>query len=366
MIEGNGNRLIHGDSFQGADRRGTVQKGMQQRNRREWTVLVGLLCFVMALSVTMLCVGKLWYSPELALKAIVTGPQHSDYFTIGVLRLPRMLAALLSGLAFGMAGCTFQTLLRNPLASPDMIGINAGASAAAVFGIVVLQWSGLPLSALAVTTGLFTALVIYFLSVNPSALQQQIFSSGRLILIGISIQALLGAVISMLLLKASQYDVQGAMRWLSGSLHTMQLKETLPLLFAVIFAGGYLVATKRQLNLLALGDDIATALGLKVSTTRLRLIGAAVILTAVASAVTGPIAFVAFLAGPIARGLGGRGEGHPMLAGLVGAVIVLASDLIGQHALPLKLPVGVITGLVGAPYLLGLLIQYHRKGGMAS
>jgi len=110
---------------------------------------------------------------------------------------------------------------------------------------------------------------------------------------------------------------------------------------------------------------LATALGLSVETTRIVIITNAVILTAVASALTGPISFVAFLAGPITRSLFGRGEGHPAAAGLMGIVIVLTSDLIGQHLLAIKLPVGVITGLIGAPFLLWLLIKYHRSGGMA-
>jgi len=293
------------------------------------------------------------------LAILTTGGSHKGYFALVTLRLPRMLAGILSGLAFGMAGSAFQTLLRNPLASPDMIGINAGASAAAVFGILVLKWSGLPLSILSVVLGLVTALVIYQLSSG------HYFSQNRLVLIGISVQAALSALTSMLLLQASQYDVATAMRWLSGSLQTIRLVEIWPLAVAVATAGIFLMGFQRHLNLLALGDELSTALGLGAHKSRLLIIICAVILTAFATALTGPIAFVAFLSGPIAKSLVGRGEGHPLISGLMGATIIMGSDLIGQHLLATKLPVGVITGIVGAPYLLWLLVKYHKRGGIA-
>ena len=322
-------------------------------------MVVALAGAIILLAATMMCLGKVNYNPSEVVRVLMHGPQHEDYFVIGVLRLPRMLAAVFSGLAFGMAGCAFQTLLRNPLASPDMIGINAGASAAAVLGILVFKWSGMVLSTFSVLAGLSTALLIYALS------KGQHFSHGKLILIGISIQAAMSALISMLLLRASQYDVQGAMRWLSGSLQTMRLVEIWPLVVAVFVAGSGLVYYKRQLNLLAMGDAMATALGLPAERSRISIIVFAVVLTAFASSLTGPIAFVAFLSGPIANSIVGRGEGHPLAAGLVGAVIVLASDLVGQQLLPMKLPVGVITGLVGSPYLIGLLVKYQRSGGVS-
>lgn len=339
-------------------------EGIKKRDLRQKTVIGCLILITLILASGMLALGQTLYPPWQVFEALFTGLSHSDYFTLVVLRLPRMLAAVLSGMAFGMAGSAFQTLLRNPLASPDMIGINVGASAAAVFGILVLKWSGVLLSTLAVGVGLLTALLIYALAEGGQPALGRQFSHGRLILIGISVQAALGGVISTLLLNASQYDVQGAVRWLSGSLHSIQLKAVWPLAAAVLVAGSALIYLVRHLNILALGDEVATALGLRVGSIRLMIIICAVILTAFASALTGPIAFVAFLSGPIGRALGSRGEGNPLIAGLVGAIIVTGGDLMGQQVMSTKLPVGIITGLVGAPYLIFCLVQAQRKGGI--
>lgn len=334
-----------------------VKAGFSQRRFRFITVTALLALLTLILCGGVLYLGNTNYSLGVIIRVLLGEQINGASFAIGTLRLPRMLSGLLAGMAFGMAGNTFQTMLRNPLASPDIIGITSGSSVAAVFCILVLNLSGNSVSLAAVVTGLAVALLIYFLSRGGC------FSGGRLILIGIGIQAMLNAVISVLLLRANQYDVPAALRWLSGSLNGIQMKD-IPGLFCVSLLFGFiLIILGRQLRILELGEHSAITLGVKTDRVRLLLVLSAVFLTAFATAVTGPIAFVAFLAGPIAGRLAGVGTSNVLPAGLTGAALVLVSDIIGQTAFGTRFPVGIITGIMGAPYLLLLLIRLNRNGG---
>lgn len=337
----------------------TVKAGFQRRRARLMTATLVLALLTLILCGGMLYLGNTRYSLEVIVRVLFGEQIKGASFAIGTLRLPRMLSGLLAGMAFGMAGNTFQTMLRNPLASPDIIGITSGSSVAAVFCIVVLKVSGNLVSASAVITGLTVAFLIYILSRGGS------FSGGRLILIGIGIQAMLNAVISFLLLRANQYDVPAALRWLSGSLNGMQMKNIPGLFLVVLIFGCILILLGRQLKILELGEHSAITLGLRTDRIRLLLVLSAVFLIAYATAVTGPIAFVAFLAGPIAGRLAGAGSSNVMPAGLTGAAMVLSADIIGQYAFGIRFPVGIITGILGAPYLLYLLIRMNQTGGTA-
>ena len=227
---------------------------------------------------------------------------------------------------------------------------------AAVFCILVLGLSGPAVSIISVISGLLVSMLIYLLSKDIS------FSGSRLILIGIGIQAMLQAAISFLLLKASQYDVPGAMRWLSGRLNGMTMK-CIPTLFIVVMVFGIIsLLFTKYLQVLELGDEFATTLGIRLNLVRIILILSAVFLIAFATSTTGPIAFVAFLAGPIASKIVGRGSSNVLASGLVGALLVLSSDMIGQYVFSTRFPVGVITGILGAPYMLFLLICINRRG----
>jgi iron complex transport system permease protein len=319
------------------------------------TIILTILTFL--LCAAMLLLGNTWYSPETIIRVLSGEQIQGASFTIGTLRLPRMLTGLLVGMAFGIAGSSFQTMLRNPLASPDIIGVTSGSSVAAVFCILVLKISGAIVSAAAVIAGLLVTALIYLLSRGGS------FSGGRLILIGLGVQAMLNAVISYLLLRASQYDVPGALRWLSGSLNGMRMANIPELLLIVVVFGFLIILLGKHLRVLELGEQTATALGLRADRTRLILVMCAVFLIAFGTAVTGPVAFVSFLAGPIAAKLVGTGASHTLPSGLVGASLVLGADLIGQFAFDTRFPVGVITGILGAPYLLFLLIRMNRMGG---
>jgi iron complex transport system permease protein len=248
-------------------------------------------------------------------------------------------------------------MLRNPLASPDIIGISSGASAAAAFAIVLLGLGGAQVSVFAVAAGLGVAVLIYLLSYRGGV------AGTRLVLIGIGVAAMLDSVTSYVLSKAPQWELQEAMRWLTGSLNGAAWDDVVPVVIALAVLGPALVGHARNLAGLQLGDDAASALGVRVERTRIVLVVAAVGLIAFATAATGPIAFVAFLAGPIAARITGP-HGSPLVpAALVGALLVLVADLAGQFAFGTRYPVGVVTGALGAPYLIYLIIRTNRTGG---
>jgi iron complex transport system permease protein len=334
-----------------------VTRGRKQRSRRRYAVLSTLTLAVAAIFAVSLMVGQTFYPAGDVLRVILGETVPGASFTVGELRLPRAVLALATGLCFGMGGVTFQTMLRNPLASPDIIGISSGASAAAAFAIIVLGLDETGVSIFAIVAGLGVALIIYVLSFKDGV------AGTRLVLIGIGIAAMLNSATAYVLSQAGQWDLQAASRWLNGSLNGSTWNETVPVLLAMLVFGPVLLAQARNLTMLQLGDDTAAALGTRLERTRLISIVAAVGLIAFATSATGPIAFVAFLAGPIAARLTGPGGSLLMPSALVGALLVLVADFLGQFAFDTRFPVGVITGVLGAPYLILLLIRTNRAGG---
>jgi len=333
-----------------------IRKGRNLRRRRWALVTTVLAVMACALCCAMILLGNTIYSIPDVTRVLLGEQVKGASFAINTIRLPRMLAGLFAGFAFGIAGYTFQTMLRNPLANPNVIGITSGSSAAAVFCITVLHASGAVVSAASIVAGLATVTVMYILSRGRS------FSIGRLILVGIGLQAMLDAVISYLILISSQQDIPAAMRWLGGSLNGSQMHELPPLVIAVLVLSPILIGLGKHLSLLELGEQSASSLGINTDKTRMMLILISVFIIAIATATTGPIAFISFLAGPIANRLVGKGFSNILPAGLVGVNLVLAADLIGQFAFETRFPVGIITGMLGAPYLIYLLIRMNQKG----
>jgi len=278
-------------------------------------------------------------------------------FIVNQLRLPRALTGILVGAALGLSGAIFQSIARNPLASPDIIGVTYGASAFAVFAIVTLGLTGAAVSGLAIAGALITAFSMYILAWRRGV------SSYRLILVGIGIGAIAMSVTSYLLTKARVEIAQQALVWLTGSLNGVDWSEVRALTIALVLLTPLMVLLVHRLRILQLGDETAYGLGLRVERSRLGLIVIAVLLAAVATAAAGPIGFVAFVAPPIARWVT-RSPGPAMVASaLIGALVVALSDLLAQHALgDTQLPVGVVTGVVGAPYLMFLLARANRVG----
>ncbi|MFJ2619417.1 FecCD family ABC transporter permease [Glutamicibacter sp. NPDC087344] len=272
-------------------------------------------------------------------------------------RLPRLVVGMLAGAGLGMSGALFQRWLSNPLASPDVIGVGYGASAAAIAAMIVFGINDWKLSVVALAGGLAVAAVIYWLSASGQR------TGSRLILAGLAIGAMLQALIQFLLTQAEVNTAGDAMRWLTGSLSasTWERAGVLGLGLGVLCLF-FLPLVLHQLKLLELGEDAAAALGLKVGQARLVLVFTAVALGAIPIAVTGPLAFVAFLAGPITAALS-RSAIHVPLAGLAGATLVVVANFFATNLFAdISLPVGVITGAFGAPFLIWVLVRANSTG----
>ncbi len=334
-----------------------VVRGRTRRSARRRSVITMLAALIVVVSAVSLMFGRTFYPPDEVLKVIFGMDAGGATYTVGRLRIPRATVAIAAGLCLGMGGVTFQTMLRNPLASPDIIGISAGSSAAAAFAIVALGLGSTQVSIFAIVSGLVVALLIYVLSFKDGVV------GTRLILIGIAIAAMLDSVTAYILSRAAQWDLQEAMRWLTGSLNGSTWTATFPVLVALVVLAPVLLAQSRNLAVTQLGDDMAPALGVRVGRTRLIVIVAAVGLIAFATAAAGPIAFVAFLSGPIAARLVGPAGSLLIPSALVGALLVLVADFVGQYLLGTKYPVGIVTGVLGAPYLIYLIIRSNRGGG---
>lgn len=284
---------------------------------------------------------------------IVLGKQiPGASFILTESKLPRACESVLVGVALSVGGAIFQTTLRNPLASPDVIGVSMGASAVAVLGIVVWSASGWGLAALALVGAVGTALLVRSLAGNGAG--------QRLVLVGVTAAAGLSAVIQYLFTRADVYDAQLALRWMTGSVSDASWPtiRVLAVVLVVLLPATALAA--RSARALELGDEVAAGLGVGQRRADVLLL-CAVLLVAAATAAAGPVAFVAFVAGPIARALNG---GRVTFAGaaLVGGAVTIAADYVGAYAFhDVNLPVGVVTGAFGAPFLLWLLTASRRS-----
>jgi iron complex transport system permease protein len=332
-------------------------KLMRRRTTRQQQALVAVLCVLtIALFVLNLMMGNTFYGLGDVIRVLRGVEVEGASFTVGELRLPRATGAMLAGLSLGAAGTTFQSLLRNDLASPDVIGISFGASAAAVAGIVLFSMSQLQLSLLALIGGLTTAATLQLIASRGG------FSGSRFILVGVGFAAMLQSVVTYLLSRASDWEMQTAMRWLTGSTNGLTWQQVAPLALTTAGSLAVMVLSGRAIDAIRLGDASATSLGVSVTLARAAMLIAAVISLAGATAATGPIAFVAFMAGPVTSRLIGIGNRLVVPSALVGAILVLGADLAGQNAFTHRYPVGVITGAIGAPFLVVLLVRANRTG----
>ena len=339
----------------------SIVGAVRRRHRyREVLVVLALAAIVVVLFAVSLALGAYTVSLPDLLATLVGQGQGRDNFIVLTLRLPRATLAVLVGIAFGLAGALFQSLLGNVLASPDVIGISGGASAAAVLALLVLGLSGPAVSVAAFLGALGVAALIYGLSWRAG------LTGYRFVLIGVAIGFFAKAMLGYLLTRADVRDAQSALVWLVGSLSGAQWADIIALAVSLGILLPAVLLLSPQLRLLQLGDDSARGLGLPVQRSRLILLVIAVALAAVGTAAAGPVAFVAFVAAPIARRLVGTGALAFLPSALVGAVVVLGSDIVAQHFLPggVQVPVGIITGAIGAPYLLWLLARANRSGGV--
>ncbi|MGW7280978.1 FecCD family ABC transporter permease [Streptomyces sp. NPDC054844] len=287
--------------------------------------------------------------------------EQVDEFVIMDLRMPRALAGLVVGIALGVSGALTQSIARNPLASPDILGITSGASAVAVFlvtvsgGTAAAIVSAVGLSAAALAGGLGTGLLVYFLAWRRG------IDGFRLILIGISVSAVMQAITTWLLVTADIRDVARAQAWLVGSLDNRGWNEVRVALWGTLALLVVVFCVAFQFKPMHFGDEVAAGLGVRYSMVRAVLLLCAVLLAGVAVSAAGPVPFVALVAPQVAMRLA-RCPTPPLVAsGMAGALLLIGSDLIARTALPVSLPVGVVTAAIGGPFLVYLLVRANRR-----
>lgn len=325
------------------------------------------LAAVVALAVARIIMGEPFVPVDFAARVILGEDLPGYTFIVMERRLPTALVAILAGAAFGLSGTVFQTLLRNPLASPDVIGVSLGSSAAAVLAMAYFGADGTLIFWASLVGGLASAALVLLVagahrssSSAPGAAGARGAVDSRFVLVGVAVAAALSALISYVMTRMSSKSAADAAHWRIGSLSSSTWDRLWILGLALAVLVPLLAILVSRLKVLQLGDDTAMGLGLNVPATRVSLIAVGVALSAVSVAVTGPLAFVAFLAGPLAR----MATGRPTFVGaaLTGALIVLAADLAGSTLIPgVDLPAGVITGALGAPFLLWLLVRSSRS-----
>ncbi|MBW4716874.1 FecCD family ABC transporter permease [Saccharothrix obliqua] len=324
--------------------------------RSVW-VCGAILVVTLGALVTALVVGDYHVPLGDAVRAVFGESTRMAELFVARRRLPRALTAVLVGIALGVAGAVFQSLTRNPLGSPDIVGFGQGASTGAVV-VLLLFGGGATQTALgAFAGGLVSAAAVYLLALKGGA------HGYRLVLVGIGVSAMLIAFNNYLVTRAELTDARAATVWIVGSLYERRWPEAVLMAVALLVLVPVVLALSRALSVLDIGDEGATALGVRVEPTRLVLIVAAVGLTAVATACAGPVAFVALVAPQVARRLTGSPGPGLVPAGLLGGALLLISDLVAQRLTsPGELPVGVVTGAVGGVYLAWLLYREWRSG----
>ncbi|MFG3286608.1 FecCD family ABC transporter permease [Streptomyces sp. NPDC048111] len=326
-------------------------------HRRATAVGSGLLVLLAALCVAYLCVGESFVAPGDVLK-VLTGQDSSAELVVGTLRLPRMVAGLMVGAAFGIAGGLVQTVARNPLASPDIIGISQGASALTVGAMTFGITSYAVLPYLSVAGGVLAAVLVYAFAWRGG------LHATRFVLIGIGFAIALRSVTTLFMTKGDYLVAQQAQIWMTGSLNGRGWDEAAPLGWVLLALAPAVLWAARAQRTVALDDDTATALGVRLGRVRLGLVATGVVLASVATGAAGPVDFVALLAPQIARRMTRTAQIPLFCSALTGAFIVVLADLLARRLFsPTELPVGVLTAVIGAPYLIWLIVRSRTTGG---
>ncbi|MER6573609.1 iron chelate uptake ABC transporter family permease subunit [Streptomyces sp. NPDC001093] len=324
---------------------------------RALLVVVLLLAAACAAGVALIGTGDAKIPAADVLRTLAGDGNAYQDFIVNELRLPRVLVGLLVGASLGLGGALFQSVSRNPLGSPDVLGLSQGSTAGALVVIVLLSGSTAQVTVGALIGGLVTGLAIYLLA------WKQGVHGYRLVLVGIGVSAIATAVNGYLLTKADLVDAARAVVWMTGSLGGRDWDQVWPLLALCAVLVPLVLVHARGLRMLEMGDDVANALGVRVQRVRLVLMVSAVLLTAAATAAAGPVGFVALTAPQLARRLT-RSPGPNLVPSLcMGAALLVAADWASQRAFGAdQLPVGVVTGVLGGAYLLWLLVTERRAG----
>lgn len=319
-------------------------------------VCAALVVGTIAALLLALSVGDVTIPLPDVLATLTGGGTPRAQLVVGEWRLPRAVLGVALGAALGMSGAVFQSITRNPLGSPDIIGFSTGAYTGGLVVILMFDGGYLQTAVGAVGGGLATALLVYALAYRGG------IQGFRLIIVGIGISATLASVNSWLSTRADLDDAMQAAVWGSGSLSGLGYDQLWPVLGLLVVVVPVLLAHASALRQLELGDDTARAFGIRVEGVRLSAMLWGIVLVAIATAAAGPIAFIALVAPQIARRLVGSATLGLIPAALAGGLLLLASDIVAQRLFaPTQLPVGVMTVVVGGAYFVWLLIREGRR-----
>lgn len=323
---------------------------------RTVVVLVALAALALGVGLVALGVGDYAVSVPDVVRALVGETTSVVRMVVVDWRLPRVLLALLLGAALGVSGAIFQSITRNPLGSPDIIGFNTGAYTGALVVILLLGGSYYDIAAGAMVGGLVTAGLVYALAFRGGV------QGFRLIIVGIGTSAVLASVNTWLIIKADLELAMSAAAWGAGSLNGSSWAQVGPVTIALGVLLPALVLLGRRTGILEMGDDAAQALGIRTEPTRLAMLVVGVALTALVTAAAGPIAFISLAAPQLARRLTRSASVAMAPSAVLGALLLVVSDLAAQRAFaPTQLPVGVVTVSIGGCYLVWLLAREARR-----
>lgn len=322
-----------------------------------WRVVIlnsVLVAVIVCLSIWALMQGDREYSAFQVIDTLLGGGTRSSRIFVP-LRAARIVAALLVGAALGLSGAIFQVISGNTLGSPDIIGFTNGAATGALLQIIVFNSGPVEVAAGAVIGGLATSLLVWLMTRHTG------LRGFRLVLVGIGVGSTLAALNSLLVVRASLTQAQTAASWLAGSLNDIVWERSFALMIAMALVVPALLLVTRPLGAIRFGDNVAAGLGVSVNRYRVAALFIGVLLVSLATATTGPVAFVALAAPHIAKTLTKTtGVGFTSSA-LMGALLVFGSDLIGRYAIPGGMQVGVVTGAIGGLYLMYLIYLERKK-----
>jgi iron complex transport system permease protein len=324
---------------------------------RAVVVSLVLAAVTLAVGVVVIGSGDFPMTPGEVLSTLLGDGLPAQEFIVRDLRLPRVLTALLVGAALGLSGAVFQSISRNPLGSPDVLGFGQGATVGALVVIVLFQGGSWAVAAGALAGCLVTGVLVYLLAWKRGV------HGYRLVLVGIGTAAMLTAVMQYLLTKANLMDATRAVLWITGTLDGRGWEQVVPLAAVCAVLVPVVLGHGRALRMMEMGDDAAYALGVPVERARVVLILCAVLLMGAATSAAGPIAFVALSAPQLARRLTRSPGPNLVPSALMGAGLLVVADWAAQQAFgERQLPVGVVTGVVGGCYLLWLLVTERKAG----
>ena len=320
-------------------------------------VLIGLMLLALGLAVAVaaLRLGKLTVSTQEVIDALQGRGRRIVQVVVVTWKLPRILLGLVAGLALGVAGAVFQTITRNPLGSPDLIGFSTGAQTGILVSVLLLPGSMLSTSLASFIGGAAVGVVTYLVSLRGG------FTGLRFILVGIAISSVLVSVNRWLLVRVDDDEGLGALKAITGSLGAARWPVVTPICLAIGVTVTLTLLASRHLRVLSLGEQVATILGSPTRRASALLVLLGTVLVAVVTMAAGPIGFVALVAPHLARLLTGSPQPPLLVSGLTGSLLLAGADLLSQLLLE-SMPASVVTNAVGGLYLMvALTVAAHGR-----